>query len=105
MEDLKDPHEILLPTRNRILIALLVDKSRESIPFALVDGLLLNCGHGSVIGTVVSETLNAHLPDQTHVVNFSIAPNTDRLSSSDRLPSNPRSRALHTSAQDCPRST
>ena len=105
MEDLKDPHEILLPTRNRILIAFLVNKSREDIPFAFLDGLLLNCGHGSVIETVVGEPLNIRPPDQTHVVNFSIAPNTDRLSSPDRLPSNPRSRALHTSAQDCPRST
>ena len=105
MEDLEDPVEILLPTRNRILILLLADKSRGNIPFTLLDSLPLNRTHGSAIGTVVSESLGVRVLNPTHVVNSLIASSTDGLSSSDCLPSNPRSRALHTAAQDRPRST
>ena len=40
-----------------------------------------------------------------HLVNSSIAVSTERLSSSDRLPFNPRLRAMHTSAQESPSNT
>ena len=66
---MEDPDEVLLPTKNRILIVLLVDESRGHIPFSLLDGLLLDRGHGSAIGTLLSDTLGVHSPDPTHVVN------------------------------------
>ena len=66
---MKDPDEVLLPTKNRILIVLLVDEPRGHIPFSLLDGLLPDRGHSSAIGTLVSETIGIHSPDPTHVVN------------------------------------
>ena len=49
IEDVKNPREILLPSRNLILIALRAEKSRDRISFALFDDLALDFGHGSVI--------------------------------------------------------
>ena len=105
MVDLKDPDEVQLPSRDLILITLRVEYSCGHVPFPLLGDLLLDRGHGSAIGTLVSETLGGRIVDPTHVVNSLVASSTDWLSSSNRLPFNPRSSALHTPAQVFPSST
>ena len=105
MENLKDPEEVLLPTGDHTLTVIAVEQSRAQVLFPLfANGLLPNRGQSSEIKTFVSEMPHIHIPDATHVVNCSIAFSIDGLSSSCCLPSNPRSRALHTSTQDRPRS-
>ena len=105
VEDVEDSIEVPVPPRNRIFVRLGVETPRDRMSFTLFDDLLLDLGHGPTIETIVSGLLDAGIADSTYVVSCSIAPNTDRLSSSNRLPSKPRSRALHTSPQDTPRST
>ena len=105
VEDVKDPVEVLPPCRNRVLVALCAEGPRDRVSLALVDDLALDFSHSPVIETLVSGRPCVDIADSTYVVSCSIAPSTDRLSSSNRLPSKPRSRALHTSAQVSPRST
>ena len=106
VEDLKDPIEVLFPNSNRIFVILRVESSRGRMSFTLLDDLPLDPGQSPAIENLVIGLLSVHATTvSTHVVNSSIAPSTDRLSSSNRLPSRPRSRALHTLAQDSPRST
>ena len=65
MEDLKDPDEVLLPTCDHILVVLAVEESRAHVPFTLLaNGLLPDRAQSTEIGTVVSGTLEVHVPDQ-----------------------------------------
>ena len=50
IEDVKDPKEVLLPSHNFYLIVLRVENSGGDIPFALLDDLLLDLCHGSMVG-------------------------------------------------------
>ena len=97
--------EIPPPCGNRIFVALRLKDTQEPISLSLLDDFLLDLGNGPAIGMFVSLLLSARVPGSTHVVNFSIAPSMDLLSSFTRFPSNPRSRAWHTSAQESPSST
>jgi hypothetical protein len=93
VEDLEDPEEVIPPNRNLVFIVLRVEKSGDWIPFALFDDLRLDFGDRSEIETSVSGSLVENIAGMAHVVNCPIAPSTDRLSSSNRLPSTPRFRA------------
>ena len=101
----KYPTEILPPSGDSVFVAIRVEESRCCVSFALLGDIILNASHGPDVETLVSELLGVRDGGSTHVVSWSIAESTDRLSSSDCLPSKPRSRALHTSAQVSPSST
>ena len=105
MEDLEDLVELLLPRRNCILIALRKQGSSEYTPVVLLDDLLPDTIHGSVIETLVILHLRMHIPSPTHAFSRSIASSTVLLGSSDSVPFNPRSSASHASPQDNPRPT
>ena len=106
VEDMKDPSEVLLPGGNFILVGLRVKESRYCISFALFYDLPPHLGHGPTISeAVISGMHRVRISGPAHVVSCSIAPSTDLLSSCNRLPSKPRSRVVHTSAQACARST
>ena len=102
-KDMKDPGELLTPTHDHISVRSRMETPKDRVPFTLLDDLLLDLGHSPVIETLVSRSLDVHIAVSTYVVSFSIAPSTVRLSSSCRLPSNPRSRVLHTSSKAIPR--
>ena len=54
VEDVKDPSEVLPPTRNHIFVDLRMENSRDHISFALVDDLPLDLGHSPAVETLVS---------------------------------------------------
>jgi hypothetical protein len=58
-----------------------------------LDNLPLDSGHSPAIGIPVSGLFNVHITGSTHAVGSPIASSTDRLSSSNHLPSNLRSGA------------
>jgi hypothetical protein len=86
VEDLKDPDQVLLPSRNFVLIVLGEEESEDRIPFTPLDDLPLHLCQGSAIETSVSGSLGARIA--THAFRVPIASRTDWLSSSDRLPFN-----------------
>jgi hypothetical protein len=49
IEDVKNPDEFLIPSRNLVLIALGDDESDHRIPLALLIDLPSHLGHGSTI--------------------------------------------------------
>ena len=102
---MEDPVEVLPPSRNLILVAVRTEHLRHHIPFPLLDDPLLHCGHGSAIEGLVSQLLSMRINGSTYTVSSSIAPSTDLLSSSNRLPSKPRARTVHISEQTSPRLT
>ena len=94
VEDVEDPIEIPSPSGNCIFVVPGMEASRDRVTFSLCDNLPLDLPHGSVITTVVSRLLLAQtIGGPTHDVSCPIASRTEPLSSSDRLPFNPRSRA------------
>ena len=99
--------QIPSPRRNCIFVALRAQDTRNPISFSLLDDFLLDLGNGPGIDIEISISwlLGACILGLTHVVNFSIAPSIGLLSSFICIPSNPRSRAWHTSAQESPSST
>ena len=105
IEDVKDPIEVQLPGSDRLFVVLCVKESRDRISFTLLDDLPLNLADSPVIERSVGRPLDVCMVVAAHVVNRSIAPRTDWLSSSSCFPFNPRSRAWQTSAQDKPSST
>jgi hypothetical protein len=54
VEDLKDPDEVLLPTRNLLLVVLGEDESEHSTPFTPLGGLPLHLYQRSAIEESVS---------------------------------------------------
>ena len=90
---MKNPIELLPPGGNRIFVVLRMEDSRDRVPFTLLNDLPLDLGHSSVIEASVNELFGGRIARPTHVVSFPMAPSTDWLSSSGRLPFNPRSSA------------
>ena len=106
VEDAKNPVEVPLPTRNLIFVGLCMEDPRDRTSFTLFDDLSLDLGDSPAIDKAsVSRPLGVHIFTSTYVVSSSIAPSTDGLRSSGRLPFKPRSRALHIPPQDSPMST
>jgi len=101
---MEDPIEFYPPSGDHFLIVFRVEKSGEQITSALFGDVSLDLGYGPAIESVVSELWATIIPGLTHVVNCPIASPTDRLNSFNLLPSIPRSRARHTSAQASPSS-
>ena len=101
VEDLENLDKVTSPSSNSILTSLHTQEQRGHVPFALLN-LLLDPDHNSAIPTFVSESLSVRAGCLAHLFSSSIAVSTYRLSSSNCLPFNPRSRAMHTSAQESP---
>jgi hypothetical protein len=73
----EDPVEVQPPGGDRIFIILRVEKSREQIPFALLDDLPLDLRHGPAIESMVSQSCTKRISAEfTDVVNCSIASKT-----------------------------
>ena len=72
----------------------------------MLDDLLVDLEYDSAITILVSESLGVRIAGgPAHVFSCSIAPRVEWVSSSNRLPFNPRSRAVQTSAQESPSAT
>jgi len=54
VKDTKDPIEVQPPGGDRLFIILCVDKSRDHVPFTLLDDLPLNLHDGPAAGPRVS---------------------------------------------------
>ena len=52
---MKDPIEVQPPGRDRFLIVLGVESSRDHVPFSPLDDVPLNPGHGPAIEKLVGE--------------------------------------------------
>ena len=106
VEDAKNSVEVPSPTRNHIFIGLCMEDPRDRTSFTLFDDLSLDLGHSPAIDKAsVSRPQSVHISASTYMVSSSIAPSTDGLRLSGRLPFKPRSRALHMPPQDSPMST
>ena len=86
VEDLKDPHKVLLPGRDLVLIIFGEDESDDRPPFTPFRDPPLNLRQGPTMEMLVSESLGLCIAVPTHAVRVSIAPRTGWLSSSDCLP-------------------
>ena len=105
IEDVKDPDEVLLPSRNLLFIAFRENELDDRIPFTLLDDLPLDPRQGSAIETLVSGSLAVYITRLAYTVRSPIASKTDWFSLSGRFPFNFRSSTWHTSPQARPRST
>ena len=102
IKHLKNPIKVPPPSHNIFFITLCMEEPNCPVSFAVLGDLPLYRGYSSVI---INEIFGVCILCLTHAVNRPIASSTDVLSSSDFFPFKPRSRALHTSAQNSPRST
>ena len=75
-EDLKYPDEVLLPTRDLILIVLGQDESKDRPPFAPFGDPPLDLRQGPTIETSVSRSLKVCSAFLAHAVRVPIAPRT-----------------------------
>ena len=90
---MKDPDKVVSPTDNLVLIDLGMEDPGGHIPFTLLCDFPLDVGDGSAIEISVSGSPDACIfASLAHVVSCPIAPRMDWVSSSNRLPFNPRSR-------------
>ena len=105
VENVKNPGEALLQNCDRIFVVLRVEGAGYCTAFTMLNNLPLDLCHSSATEGFVNEPLSAGIAGLTHVVSCSIAPDADWLSSSNRLPFNPRLRASQTSKQNSPMST
>ena len=71
------PVEVQPPTGNRLFIVLRVEMPRDYVSFTPLDDAPLNLGHGPTSESSVSASPGMSAADPTHVVNCSIASNTD----------------------------
>jgi hypothetical protein len=90
VEDVEDPHKVLLPSRDLLLVALREDESHHCISFPLLDDLPLHPRHGSAIQPLVSGSLAVRMTGMAHPFRSPIASRMDWLSPSNRLPFNLR---------------
>jgi hypothetical protein len=74
---MKNPVEVQLPSGDRILIILRMEKSRDCVPSALFDDLPLDLRDSSAVKSVVSELSKLCITHLTHIVNWFIASHTD----------------------------
>jgi hypothetical protein len=86
IENLKDPDQVLPPSRNLVLVVLGEEESKNCIPFTPLDDLPLHLCKGSAIEKSVSVSLSVYIT--AHPFRVPIAFRTGWLSSSDRLPFN-----------------
>ena len=73
VEDVKDPSEVLPPTRNCVFVGLRMEGPGYRVSFTLVDDLPLDFGHSPAIETFMSGLLGGHITGSTYVVNCSMA--------------------------------
>ena len=74
---MEDPVEVQPPAGNRLFIVFRVEMSRDYVPFTTLDDASLNLGHSPTSESSVSASPGMSGADPTHVVNCSIASNTD----------------------------
>ena len=77
LKDMKDPVEFQPPGCDRIFITLRMEHPSDPITFIQLDDVLLDIGHSSVVGNLVSEYPGTCIAGSTHVVNCPIASKTD----------------------------
>ena len=77
IEGLKDPIEVGPPSSYSFPVVLRTDKSGELILSILLNNLLPDLCHGSVVKNVVGELSKSCTSDLTHIVNCEIASRTD----------------------------
>ena len=106
-ENMKDPIEVQPPGGDRLFLILCVCTNRHYMPFPLLDDLPLDprCRGGSTVCGVVNEVPKMCVAAAARVVSWLVASCTESLSSFNRSPFNPQSRAVQTSAQANPSST
>ena len=90
---MKDPDKVIPPSDNLVLIDLRVEDPGGDVPLAQLDDLPLDLCDHSAIGASISGLLGERIVGIAHLVSCSIAPRTDWLSASNRVPFNPQSRA------------
>ena len=76
VEHMKNPLEVRPPGGNCLFIVLRVEMSGDYVPFASLD-VPLNLCHSPAIGNSISGSPDISTSGLTHVVNCSIASNTD----------------------------
>ena len=86
VEDLKDLDKVLFPSRDLVLVILGEDESEDRVPFAPLGDPPLDLGQGPTSERSVSRSLGVDITVPAHAVKVPMAPRTDWLSSSDRLP-------------------
>jgi len=102
----KDPDEVQPPGGDRFLVVFCMEKSRNRVPFTLLDYLPLDIRDSPNIRPKASSMgAQSVLAGITHVVSFLIASHTELLRSFNLFPFSPRSRVVQTSAQASPSST
>jgi hypothetical protein len=69
VEDVKDPVQLQLPTGDRLLVVPCMEKSRDHVPSALFDDLLLDLRHSSATKSAICELSKLCITGLTHVVN------------------------------------
>ena len=74
---MKDPAEVQPPGGDCFLIVLRMEKPRDRVPFTILFDVPLDLGHGPMIESLVSGLHDMSIAGPTHVVNCSIASNTD----------------------------
>ena len=77
VENVKDPVEVQPPARDCLFVVLCVEHPRDPISFAPLDNVPLDLSHSPAIWNFVSESLATCVAGSTHVVNCTIASNTD----------------------------
>ena len=66
---MEDPVEVQLPSGNRFLVVLRMQKSRDCVPSAPFDDLPLDPRHGSAIKSVIGKLYKPRSIGLTHIVN------------------------------------
>ena len=77
VEHMKDLVEFQPPGDNCHFIVLRVEISRDYVPFTPLDDVPLNLGHNPAIESPISASPGMSITGPTHVLNCSIASNTD----------------------------
>lgn len=76
---MEDPVEVRSPGGKGVLVVLGVEKAREKASLAQLDDVFLDLGHSSAIEVTVSNSgQTCTFAGSAHVVNCSIASNTER---------------------------
>jgi len=74
---MEDPVEVQPPAGNCLFIVLRVEMSRDYVSFTPLDDAPLNLSHSPIFESSVSASPGMSAANPTHVVNCSIASNTD----------------------------
>ena len=74
---MKNPDEVLPPSRDPVLVGLGKDESDRHVPFSLLDDLLLHLRYGSAIESSAGRPVGVCIVGVAHTVRSPIASRTD----------------------------